>query len=115
MPRFLAVYTMRPENLARFRALPTAEQEAVDVAGVQRWTNWERANGASLRDGGMVGKTRRVTKDGVADARNDICGYVAVEAENIEAAANLFINHPHFTIFPGDGVDIMPLVTGPQD
>jgi hypothetical protein len=25
----------------------------------------------------------------------------------------LFTDHPHITIFPGDGVDIMPFLTGP--
>jgi len=34
MPRFLAVYTMKPENVVRFRALPKAEQEAIDAAGL---------------------------------------------------------------------------------
>ena len=116
MPRFLAVYTMKPGDLARFRAMPKAEQDAVDAAGLKQWTDWEKANAASFSDtGGMVGKTRRVTKDGIADAQNDICGYLIVRAETIEAAARIFENHPHFTIFPGDGVDIMPFMTGPQD
>lgn len=115
MPRFLAVYTMKPENLARFRVLPKAEQDAVDAAGVKQWIEWEAANGASFPDkGGMVGKTVRVTRDGIAKAQNDICGYIVVEAENIDAAAKLFENHPHFAIFPGDGVDIMPFMTDPE-
>src|SRR5690606_631322 len=74
MPRFLAVYTMKPENVVRFRALPKAEQEAIDAAGLPQWLAWEKANAASFRDRGMVGKTVRVTKDGIADAKNDICG-----------------------------------------
>jgi len=116
MPRFLAVYTMKPENVVRFRALPKAEQDAIDAAGLKQWLDWEKANAASFADtGGMVGKTVRVTKDGIAKAQNDICGYVVVEAESIDAAARLFENHPHFTIFPGDSVDIMPFVTGPPD
>jgi len=41
-------------------------------------------------------------------------GYVVVEAESIDAAAKLFANHPHFTIFPGDAVDTMPFVTAPD-
>ncbi len=61
----------------------------------------------------MVGKTFRVSKDGMAPASNPFCGYVIVEAETIEAAARLFENHPHFMVFPGDGVDIMPFVTEP--
>lgn len=115
MPHFLAVYTMKPENVVRFRALPKAEQDAIDAAGVPKWVAWEKASAASFHDRAMVGKTKRVTKDGIADAQNDICGYVVVEAGSIEAAAKLFENHPHFSIFPGDGVDIMPFVTEPQN
>ena len=116
MPRFLAVYTMKPDDIARFRARPEAEQKAIDAAGLKQWADWEKANAASIADtGGMVGKTMRVTKDGIGEARNAFCGYIIVEAENIHAAARLFEGHPHFTIFPGDGVDIMPFMTEPQD
>lgn len=115
MPRFLALYTMQPADLARFRSRPKAEQDAVDAAGLPQWTEWENRNATFFPDrGGMVGKTLRVSKDGVAPTVNEICGYIVVEAETIEAAAQLFVNHPHFSLFPGDGVDIMPLLTGPD-
>lgn len=114
MPRFLAVYTMEPEAVVRFRSLPKPEQDAIDAAGLKRWVEWEEKNAASFADrGGMVGKTTRVTKDGIAEAANPFCGYIVVEADTIDAAARLFENHPHFTVFPGDGVDIMPFVTDP--
>ena len=58
--------------------------------------------------------TRRVTRDGIVDATNPICGYLVVEAETIEDAARLFADHPHIRVFPGDGVDIMPFVTEPK-
>jgi hypothetical protein len=116
LPRFLAVYTMKPEDLARFRALPEAVQKAADAAGIKQWSDWQNVNAASFPDtGGMVGKTKRVTKDGISDAQNAFCGYIVVQAESIDAAAHLFQDHPHFTIFPGDGVDIMPFLTGPRD
>lgn len=112
MPRFLAVYTMKPEDFAAFRSLTKAEQDAIDAEGVPRWVAWETGNAAAIVDrGGMVGKTTRVTKAGVTEARNPLCGYLIVEAETAEAAARLFLDHPHLTVFPGDGVDIMPLVT----
>ena len=38
-----------------------------------------------------------------------------VEAADITAAATLFEDHPHITIFPGDGIDVMPVVTGPPE
>ena len=112
IPRFLAVYTMKPEDLASFRSLPKAEQDAIDAQGVRLWAAWEERNAASILDrGGMVGKTTRVTKHGVTEARNPFCGYLVVEAQTADAAARLFLDHPHLTVFPGDGVDIMPFVT----
>ena len=115
MPRFLAVYTMQPEDLARFRALPKAEQDAIDDIGLKQWAEWEKKHATSFPDtGGMVGKTLRVNRNGIAPASNPFCGYIVVEAESIEAAAKLFENHPHFSVFPGDGVDIMPFLTGPS-
>lgn len=114
MAYFLAVYTMKPEDLARFRAMPKAEQDAVDAVGLKLWEEWEKRNAAFLPDlGGMVGKTKRVTTGGIDDAVNPFCGYVVVEAETIEDAARLFEDHPHITTFPGDGVDVMPFLTGP--
>jgi len=115
MPYFLAVYTMQPEAVARFRAMSKAEQDAVDSKGLAAWTAWEQANAASFANrGGMVGKTLRVTSEGAAPASNQFAGYVVVEADSIEAAARLFENHPHFAVFPGDGVDVMPFLAGPD-
>jgi hypothetical protein len=112
MPRFLAVYTIKPEDVASFRRLPKAEQDAIDATGVGKWAAWEERNAAAILDrGGMVGKTTRITRDGVVDAVNPFCGYLVVEADTADAAARLFQDHPHITVFPGDGVDIMPFVT----
>lgn len=112
MPRFLAVYTITPEAFAAFRNLPKADQDAIDAVGVREWAAWEDRNAASILDrGGMVGKTKRVTSKGITNAVNPICGYLVVEAETAEAAARLFRDHPHITVFPGDGVEIMPFVT----
>ena len=112
MPRFLAVYTMKPEDLAVFRSLSKTEQDAIDAVGVQQWKAWEDKHAAVILDrGGMVGKTTRVTKNGVANAVNAFCGYLIVDAQTVEAAAHLFEDHPHITVFPGDGVDLMPFLT----
>ena len=115
MPHFLAVYTMTRADLAKFRAMPKADQDAVDARGLPEWEEWDKRHAASIvNHGGMVGKTVRVTRDGIGPGVNDFCGYVIVEAESAEAAARLFQDHPHLTVFPGDGVDIMPFLTGPD-
>ena len=116
MPRFVAVYTMKPEHLAAFRAQAKSEQEATDKAGLKAWEEWgERNATAIIATDVMVGKTRRVTKSGITDAQNQIAGFLIVEAADITAAAALFQDHPHVTIFPGDGIDVMPVVTGPPE
>ncbi len=112
MPRFVAVYTMKPEALAAFRALPKSEQDAIDEAGVKAWYAWRERHANSLvGTDTMVGKTKRLTRSGVSDAHNEIAGFLLVEAETLEAAADLFLDHPHLSIFPGDGIDVMPVVS----
>ncbi len=114
MPRFVAIYTMKPEDVAAFRARPKSEQEAIDKAGLKAWEEWSKRNLAAIvATDVMVGKTKRVTKTGIVDGQNQIAGFLVVEAANITAAAGLFQDHPHITIFPGDGIEVMPDVTGP--
>ena len=114
MPRFVAVYTMQPEAVAAFRARPKSEQNAIDEAGLKAWGEWSKRHATAIVGTDvMVGKTRRVTKAGIADSHNQIAGFLIVEAADLAAAAGLFQDHPHITIFPGDGIDVMPVVTEP--
>ncbi len=116
MARFVAVYTMKQEDFAAFRARPKSEQEAIDKAGLKAWEEWGKRNAAAIvATDVMVGKTRRVTKTGIVDAQNQIAGFLIVEAADITAAASLVQDHPHITIFPGDGIEVMPVVTGPPE
>lgn len=116
MARFLAVYTMKPEDVAAFRARPRSEQDEIDRAGLTAWEEWRERNAAAIIAADvMVGKTKRVTTSGVADAHNNIAGSLIVEAADLAAAAALFQDHPHITIFPGDGIDVMPVVSPPAD
>jgi len=107
---------MKPEDLRAFRARPKAEQEAIDAVGLKAWAEWSERNAAALvATDVMVGKTMRVSRSGVADAQNQIAGFVIVEAPDATAAARLFQDHPHITVFPGDGIDVMPVVSGPPE
>lgn len=116
MPRFVAVYTMKPEDVAAFRKRPKSEQEAIDNIGLKAWEEWSKRNAAAIVSSDvMVGKTKRVTTSGIADAHNQVAGFLIVEADDIAAAAGLFQDHPHITVFPGDGIDVMPVVTGPPE
>lgn len=108
MPKFLAIYTGEHDP-----GRPPPDHQTL-AAGMAAWQAWGARYGSQIVDGGgPVGKTKRVTKAGVADASNNMAAYVIVEAESHEAAARMFENHPHFAIFPGDGVEIMPCLAVP--
>jgi hypothetical protein len=64
--------------------------------GMDDWTAWMDAHKADLADmGAPTGKNKRVTKGGVSDTRNEVCGYTIVEADSHDAAAALFADCPH--------------------
>ena len=44
---------------------------------------------------------------------NEMGAFMVVRAESHEAAAKLFEKHPHVTIFPGESVEIMPVLPIP--
>jgi hypothetical protein len=87
---------------------PSAMDPAEIERGMAAWGQWMTDHAESvLVTGGPLGKTKKTGKDGVTDIRNKVAGYVVVEADSHEAAAQMFENHPHFAIFPGDSVEVM--------
>ena len=107
MAKFLAVYTGKPG--ARAQA-----DDAAIAKGMQAWGAWGARYADRIVDGGgPLGKTKRVSADGIADVVNNLAAYVIVEAEDHDAAARMFEGHPHFTLFPGDGVEVMPCLPIP--
>ena len=101
MAKFLALYTGQPSDGLPFNP---ADREK----GMKAWGQWMSDHAEHIVDaGGPLGSTKRVSSDGIADVKNNLTGYVILEATSHEEAAKLFLDHPHFTIFPGDGVEIM--------
>ena len=116
MKKFMAVFTGSPSSPEgqRWQALDEKTRKEREAAGLKAWHEWGAKHAAvTVGDGGPLGKTKRVTKAGIADTRNSMSGFTIVQAESHEAAARLFENHPHFSIFPGDGVEIMEIMPIP--
>ena len=108
MKRFMAIYIGTGAAFERWNKLDEATRKAREASGMKAWGDWMAANSVAVVDqGGPLGKTKRTSADGVADIRNNMAGYIIIQAESHEAAAKLFEKHPHFTIFPGDSVEIM--------
>ncbi len=99
---------------AAWDALPEGERRAKEREGMAAWKAWvEKHHGAIVEGGGPLGKTKKVTQRGIADVSNELAAFTVVRAESHEAAAKLFEKHPHFMIFPGDSVEIMPILPIP--
>lgn len=110
---YLAVFTSNkasPKWRAWF-AMSEEEQAAKDKIGLAALARWDEEHAADIvYAGGPLGPTKRTSGDGVADVVNELTVFVVVRAPSHQAAAELFRDHPHFTIFPCDSVDVMPLL-----
>lgn len=108
MKKFLAVYTGTQESRAKWDGLPEAQRHQREAAGMAGWHKWIEDHKSSIVEmGAPLGRTKLVSRSGVSDIRNNLAAFTVVQAESQEAAAKLFLEHPHFTLFPGDGVEVM--------
>jgi hypothetical protein len=110
MKKFLAIYigTATAHDKSQWDKMDEGKRKELQASGIKAWGNWMTVNKAAVvESGGPLGKTKRASPQGIADTKNNMTGYVVVQAESHEAAAKLFEKHPHFTIFPGDSVEIM--------
>jgi len=106
--RFFVTYQMPHTGLDEWMKMPEAERKAGEVEMQSQWNAWMASHKDAITETAGVGKPKRVTKGGIEDSRNDIMMYSFVEAENLEAAAKLFEDHPHFGI-PGGWIEVMPV------
>lgn len=113
---YLAVFTgsKTGPRMSAWLALPEGKRRTKEQAGMAAWKTWiEKHHAAISTMGGPLGKTKKVTERGIEDVSNQMGAFVVVRAESHEAAARLFEDHPHFTIFPGESVEIMPVLPIP--
>lgn len=114
MPHYLAVFTGTAEAMAAWEKLPESERQRRQSAGIAAWKKWATDNEASIVElGGPLSRTKRVTRAGIHDVRNNLMAFTIVQAESQDAAARLFEHHPHFMLFPGEGVEVMQVLPIP--
>jgi hypothetical protein len=114
---FLAVFlgSKTSPKMLSWNALSDAERKAKQQEGIAAWKAWAQKHQAAIvAMGGPLGKTKKVSPRGIEDIGNAMSAFTVVRAESQEAAANLFVNHPHFMIFPGDSIEVMPILPIPE-
>jgi hypothetical protein len=113
---FLAVFvgSKTSSRMAAWNALSEGERRAKEQEGIAAWKAWVEKHQAAIAEmGGPLGKTKKVDQGGIHDISNQMGAFAVVRADSHEAAAKLFEGHPHFAIFPGEAVEIMPVLPIP--
>jgi hypothetical protein len=114
MKNYLCVFTGTPASMDAWQTIPAEERQRREREGMAGWKKWAEDNGPRIAEmGGPLSRTKRVSREGVSDIRNNLAAFVIVQAESQDAAARLFLQHPHFTLFPGDGVEVMEILPIP--
>ncbi len=114
MKKYLAIYLGSAEAFEKYKALDEKMRKEKDMSGMNAWMKWATDNKEAIVDmGSPLGKTKKVDKNGVSDTRNELGAWTVVQAESHEEAAKMFLSHPHFTIFPGDRVEVIECLAIP--
>src|SRR5262245_49181097 len=101
MKKFVAIFigTAAAMEKSNWNSLDEAKRRELEAVGIKAWGDWITRNQAAILDHGTpLGKTKRASRAGIEDIRNNMTAYAIVQAETHDAAARLFENHPHFTI-----------------
>jgi hypothetical protein len=115
MKRFFALFQIPASVMEDWKKnTKPDEMKAASEKMMRDWEKWTKAHEKSLLDrGAPLGKTKRVTTNGISDIRNDLNWYSIVEAESHDAAAKIFSDNPHLQI-PQAFIEVMEIPPFPQ-
>ena len=112
MKNYLAVFLGSKEAMEKYMAQDEATRKEIDKKGFDAWMKWSVDHKADIVGmGSPLGKTKAVSKSGIADVRNEMGAWSVVQANSHEEAAKMFEGHPHFMMPEGfiEIVEIMPI------
>jgi len=111
MKKFLAVFVASVEAYDKMKEEMKNKSPEERQKGMEEWNAWmERHKDKIVDPGAPVGSAKRVIEGGnVTDIRNEIGGYMIIQAESADVAASIFNDSPHFGV-QGGGVEVMEIV-----
>lgn len=108
MKKFLVLYLCPVAVIEKWMQTPEEERKVVEEKMRTEWGVWMQIHGSALTETAGAGKTKRITKDGVTDTKNEVMLYSIAEAESHDAAVAMFADHPHFGI-PEASIEVMSI------
>ena len=104
--KFAVLFLVPAVVIADWMKTDPATRQPAEQKMQAEWRQWMSEHSSMVLSTEAGGKTKRVTRDGVSDAKNDIMLVSFIEAESHEAAAKAFENHPHLQI-PQSSIEVM--------
>lgn len=72
------------------------------------WGAWAQAHEHSLLDpGSPLFRKKRLNGQSIEDFEDGKVAYTIVEAESHDAAVELFVDHPHLGLIPGNSIEVL--------
>ncbi|HVX91377.1 MAG TPA: hypothetical protein VHC20_07225 [Candidatus Paceibacterota bacterium] len=109
MSKFFVTFSMPAATVQKWmETVDEATRKEQTENMMQEWNDWMTAHASQIVDKGLpLGKTKRVDASGVSDTKNELNWYLIVEADSHDAAAQLFVDHPHIKMIPDTYVEVM--------
>lgn len=107
MKKYFVLYKASPEQFKKWMSMSKEDQQK----GMEVWNTWMEDHKAEIADPGTpLSKVKKVTKQGIEDAHNNIGGYMILQAESLDAAATIMQNSPHFDeLESGSWIEVMEM------
>ncbi len=113
MKKFVAMYLAPAASVERMKEMMKNAPPEQMRAGMELWMNWAKKYEKSIVElGAPLGKTKKITTAGTADARNEVTGYSIVQADTHDAATKIFDGHPHLRM-PDGSIELMEVMPIP--
>ena len=114
MKKFLVLYLIPPSVMDEWKQKSAEERNDAESKMGRDIQAWNGSRGKLFTDRGAgLGKAKRVTSGGAADARNALVMYAIVQGESQDAVAKSFADHPHLMI-PDSSIEVMELFALPD-
>lgn len=111
MKTYLVLFTCseNSKNHLAWKRLSSEEQRIRSDQGTIALQKWiDQYQQKIIFHGGSLSKmTSVVDSNGALDIPSQMGAFFVVEAESKEMVTSMFLNHPHFSIFPGDSIQIL--------
>lgn len=111
MKQFLVLYKCAENSVAHenWKKLDAEKKEERLKTGERLLNLWNEKykkqilnNGSALHE-----RTSTVDPSGINENPSEIGSYLIIEATSLREASEIFIDHPHFNVFPGDSIQII--------